>query len=155
MVDLIRRRKSLKRKEAKKLLTRISEPFDSVKAEKVEIAEFEDLILYLFDDKIEFIEDANELYPVLNSKYIDQLPSVIVDMGAIPYVCNGADVMAPGIIELDDFNEGSQVVIRDVNHKKALAIGKAKKSSKSINESRKGKVIENLHYVGDKLWGIL
>ena len=155
MVDLIRKRKSLKRKEAKKLLTRISEPFDSVKAEKVEIAEFEDLILYLFDDKIEFIEDANELYPVLNSKYIDQLPSVIVDMGAIPYVCNGADVMAPGIIELDDFNEGSQVVIRDVNHKKALAIGKAKKSSKSINESRKGKVIENLHYVGDKLWGIL
>ena len=155
MVDLIRRRKSLKRKEAKKLLTRISEPFDSVKAEKVEIAEFEDLILYLFDDKIEFIEDANELYPVLNSKYIDQLPSVIVDMGAIPYVCNGADVMAPGIIELDDFNEGSQVVIRDVNHKKALALGKAKKSSKSINESRKGKVIENLHYVGDKLWGIL
>jgi len=155
MVDLIRRRKSLKRKEAKKLLNRIAEPFDSVKAEKVEIAEFEDLILYLFDDKIEFIEDANELYPVLNSKYIDQLPSVIVDMGAIPYVCNGADVMAPGIIELDDFNEGSQVVIRDVNHKKALAIGKAKKSSKSINESRKGKVIENLHYVGDKLWGIL
>ena len=155
MVDLIRRRKSLKRKEAKKLLNRIAEPFDSVKAEKVEIAEFEDLILYLFDDKIEFIEDANELYPVLNSKYIDQLPSVIVDMGAIPYVCNGADVMAPGIIELDDFNEGSQVVIRDVNHKKALALGKAKKSSKSINESRKGKVIENLHYVGDKLWGIL
>ena len=155
MVDLIRRRKSLKRKEAKKLLNRIAESFESVKAEKVEIAELEDLHLYIFDNKVEFVEDTNELYPVLSSRYIDQLPNVIVDMGAIPYVCNGADVMAPGIVELDDFNEGSHVVIRDVNHKKALALGRAKKSSKSIIDSRKGKVIENLHYVGDKLWSIL
>jgi PUA domain protein len=151
----MRRRKSLKRKDAKKLLAKLSKIYKSVDAAKVESAEFETLKVYLFDDKIEFIENEKELYPALSASYLGQLPNVIVDMGAIPYVCNGADIMAPGIVELDDFPEGSLIVIRDVTHRKALAIGKAIRSSNSILDSKKGKVIENLHYVGDKLWSIL
>jgi predicted ribosome-associated RNA-binding protein Tma20 len=34
-----------------------------------------------------------------------------------------------------------------------LAIGISNKSSVDIEMSKKGKVIKNLHYVGDKLWG--
>ena len=50
-------------------------------------------------------------------------------MGAIPYICKGADVMAPGIKEIPlNFNEGDIVVVRDIKHRKALAIGKALKS---------------------------
>ena len=61
--------------------------------------------------------------------------------------------MAPGITEIGSFDEGDLVVIRDINHGKALAIGIANKSSADIEASKKGKVIKNLHYVGDKLWG--
>jgi PUA domain protein len=60
--------------------------------------------------------------------------------------------MAPGIVEVDDFDEGALVVIRDVVHGKALAIGKAIRSSTEIESSKQGKAIQNLHYVGDKLW---
>ena len=43
-------------------------------------------------------------------------------------------------------------MVRDVKHGKALAIGKALKPSVAILAEKKGKVIYNLHYVGDKIW---
>jgi len=42
--------------------------------------------------------------------------------------------------------------VRDIRYSKALAIGKALKSSVEIMAEKKGKVIKNLHYVGDKIW---
>ena len=144
----------MKRKAAKKLLEVLSPQFSNLTAGKVETAVIEDKEVYLFDEKIEFVKDENGLYPFLSSQYVDSLPKVVVDMGAIRFVCNGADVMAPGITEMGDFKEGDLVVIRDVNHGKALAIGVANKSSADIEASKKGKVIRNIHYVGDKLWGV-
>ncbi|MBN2336100.1 DUF1947 domain-containing protein [Candidatus Bathyarchaeota archaeon] len=149
---MIRKRQSLKRKEAKKLIEDIETRFEGVSAKKVESAEFEDKRVYLLEDRPEFVEDGNGLYPFLRGSYVDKLQSVVVDMGAIPYVCNGADVMAPGITEMGVFDEGDLVVIRDVTHGKALAVGRALKGSAEIEASKKGKVIQNLHYVGDKLW---
>lgn len=143
----------MKRKAAKKLLQELSSQFHDLSAGKVETAVVEDKEVYIFDDSVEFVKDENGLYPFLSSKYVDMLPKVVVDMGAIRFVCNGADVMAPGIAEMGDFKEGDLVVIRDVTHGKALAIGMANKSSVEIEASKKGKVIRNIHYVGDKLWG--
>ena len=143
----------MKRKAAKKLLEELSSQFGGLSGGKVETAKVEEKEVYLFDENVEFVKDENGLYPFLSSKYIDLLPKVVVDMGAIRFVCNGADVMAPGITEMGDFNEGDLVVIRDVTHGKALAIGVANKSSADIEASKKGKVIRNIHYVGDKLWG--
>ena len=143
----------MKRKAAKRLLAGLSGTYNDLKAGKVETASFEDKELYLFDESIEFVKDENGLYPFLGGSYLDSLPKVVVDMGAIRFVCNGADVMAPGITEMGPFETGDLVVIRDVTHGKALAIGIANKSSVDIEMSKKGKVIKNLHYVGDKLWG--
>ena len=143
----------MKRKAAKKLLAGLSVTFGDVKAGKVETAQYEDKELYIFDELIEFVKDENGLYPFLGGSYLASLPKVVVDMGAIRFVCNGADVMAPGITEMGSFAEGDLVVIRDANHGKALAIGMANRSSLDIEASKKGKVIKNLHYVGDKLWG--
>ena len=143
----------MKRKAAKKLIDDLSSQFPDLSAKKVEIAETEEKEVYLFDEELEFVKDENGLYPYLGSKYVEILPKVVVDMGAVRFVCNGADVMAPGITEMGDFNKGDLVVIRDVNHGKALAIGVANKSSADIQASKKGKVIRNIHYVGDKLWG--
>ena len=142
----------MKRKAAKKLLEVLSPQFSNLTAGKVETAVIEDKEVYLFDEKIEFVKDENGLYPFLSSQYVDSLQKVVVDMGAIRFVCNGADVMAPGITEMGDFKEGDLVVIRDVTHGKALAIGVANKSSADIEASKKGKVIRNIHFVGDKLW---
>ena len=134
------------------MLQELSKDYGNVKAKKVEVAEFDEKQVYLFDERIEFIKDKNGLYPYLGGSYLGSLPRVVVDMGAIRFVCNGADVMAPGIVEVDGFDEGSIVVIRDVSHGKALAIGISIKSSGEIESNKKGKVIQNIHYVGDKLW---
>ena len=143
----------MKRKAAKKLLVELSDIFGDLQAGKVETAKFEEKKLYLFDNSIEFVKDDNGFYPFLGGSHLDSLPKVVVDMGAIRFVCNGADVMAPGITEMGAFGVGDIVVIRDVTHGKALAIGVANRSSADIEMSKKGKVIKNLHYVGDKLWG--
>ncbi len=121
---------------------------------KVEEAETEDgTRIYLLDDEIILFAVEGIIYPTLRCKCVDSLPAVVVDMGAIPFVCKGADVMAPGITEIKTpFDEGTLVVVRDVKHGKALAIGKALKGSAAIMAEKKGKVIHNLHYVGDKIW---
>ena len=142
----------MRSRDARNLLKELSRDYGDVGAKKVEVAEFEEKKVYLFDEKMEFIEDENGLYPYLGGSYLDVLPRVVVDMGAIRFVCNGADVMAPGIVEVDAFDEGSLVVIRDMSHGKALSIGLSLKSSAEIESNKKGKVIQNIHYVGDKLW---
>jgi len=142
----------MKRREARDLLEQLERLFGVSGVNRVEEAEFEDKKVYLLDDSPDFIRDGNGLYPHLSSGKVNLLPSVVVDMGAIPYVCNGADVMGPGIKEMEAFDEGNIVVVRDITHRKALAVGRALKSSAEIEASRKGKVIQNLHYVGDKLW---
>ncbi len=142
----------MRRKDAHKLLDELSEKFGKVDAEKIEVAAFEEKKVIILDGKIEFVEDENGLYPYLGGSYLDRLPRVVVDMGAIRFVCNGADVMAPGITEMDAFEAGNVVVVRDVTHGKGLAVGVANKSNFEIEESKTGKVIQNLHYVGDKLW---
>jgi PUA-domain protein len=149
---LIRRRQTIKRKDARSLLDELSGKFGAIEAQRIEIAEFEEKKIVFLDERIAFVRDENGVYPYLGSSFTEKLPKVVVDMGAIRFVCNGADVMAPGITDMDDFAEGAVVVIRDVNHGKALAIGVANKSSAEITASKKGKVIRNLHYVGDKLW---
>ena len=53
---------------------------------------------------------------------------------------------------LADFEKCCFVVIRDEKHSKPLAIGEALFSSEEISKMEKGKVILNLHYIGDKIW---
>lgn len=150
----IKKRHTLKRKETKKIIDEASETLGEFTASRVEAGEFEDgRTVYFLDGEVQLVRDDDGLYPTLNSRCIEGLPGVVVDMGAIPYVCNGADVMAPGITDMiGEFEEGDIVVVRDVRHNKALAVGKALKTSREIMDSKKGKVIRNLHYVGDRLW---
>ena len=77
-------------------------------------------------------------------------------MGAVPYVCNGADIMAPGIVNVKgDFNEKNILIILDERHKKSLAIGIALVNSHNIRTTKRGKVAKNIHHVGDKLWNTI
>ena len=76
---------------------------------------------------------------------------VTVDMGAVKFVYNGADIMAPGIVDADEnIEKGDLVWIRDEQHSKPLAIGRALTNGKKMIELEEGKVVKSLHHVGDE-----
>jgi len=76
---------------------------------------------------------------------------VTVDMGAVEFVYNGADIMAPGIVDADEeIEEGELVWVRDVEHNKPLAVGRAMTDGKTMIESNEGKVVKSLHHIGDE-----
>lgn len=81
------------------------------------------------------------------------LPTVTVDMGAVRFVTRGADIMRPGIVSNDDFEKGALVAVVDETHNKPLAIGQALVSGEDMRSASEGRVVQNLHYVGDDLWG--
>jgi len=99
----------------------------------------------------------NVLSPTLFfKKILPFLPMIIVDMGAIPHICNGADLMAPGIVQIHgNFNENDFLLIVDERHEKPLAIGIALFDAQHTRKQKRGKVVKNIHYVGDKLWNSL
>ena len=69
--------------------------------------------------------------------------NAIVDMGAVPYICNSADIMIPGIVELPSaFEVNDLVVIREEKYRKALSIGQALLSSDDLREKQKGKAFK-------------
>lgn len=85
-------------------------------------------------------------------KDVKLLPTVVVDKGAIKFVVNGADIMRPGIVRCDDFQEGAMVVIVDETVGKPLAVGQALLDSEALMAATGGKSVANLHYVGDEYW---
>ena len=79
--------------------------------------------------------------------------TVTVDMGAIRFVSNGADIMSPGIVDASEGVEaGDIVLIIDETHAKPLAIGVSLISGKEMVENDSGKAVETKHYVGDDIW---
>jgi PUA domain protein len=89
------------------------------------------------------------------NKYRPKEKFVIVDMGAVKFVANGADVMAPGIVDADiNINENDQVWICDEKNQKPLAIGIALINGEKMIAEKQGKAITIVHYVGDLLWNL-
>lgn len=79
-------------------------------------------------------------------------PSVTIDRGAVKFVCNGAKVMRPGILDFDSFKKGEIVAVKDQTHGKALAVGLALEDSDVAKGMSKGYVIDTVHYISDKIW---
>lgn len=111
--------------------------------------------LFMVNGKPSFARVKGRLVPVLSSPLVELLPAVVVDMGAVPHVCNGADVMVPGIVEVSEFEAGKLVVVRDERHRKPLVVGEALMSSEEIRRACRGKAVRNLHYVGDRVWKLI
>jgi PUA domain protein len=85
---------------------------------------------------------------------LKKFPSVTVDMGAVKFMCNGANVMRPGIRGFGAFEKGQLVCIVEESQKKFLAVGRALVSSNEMEVMSKGVAVENLHYISDKYWEI-
>ncbi len=109
---------------------------------------------YLKDKQLVFFAVDNLLIPSLKTLLQKQfLKTITVDMGAIPFVTQGADVMRPGIVKIsEDVKKDEIVCVVDEKHGKTLAVCQALYSAEEMQQMQKGKVLKNLHYVGDEIW---
>ncbi len=153
------RRYSLKSKEAKQILceasTKLKLDLEIMFGSKtnVEVIESEVGLIYLLGGKPLLFKTVNVLPLLTFNDFIVSAPKIVVDMGAVPYVCKGADVMAPGIRRIEgDFSKGDLVVVIDEKHGKALALGESLFESEIVKNTKKGAVVKTLHYVSDKIW---
>ena len=83
---------------------------------------------------------------------LEKFPYVTVDMGAVKFVCKGANIMRPGITKFSDFESGEIVCVVEESQNKFLAVGKAEMSSKELEGIKNGEVIKNMHYISDIFW---
>jgi len=150
------KRKTLSKKEIKELNAEISGyGFEFDKKNAVAIEEDEKHKIVKSDNAICFFYQDNQIIPslkmILDGKVM--LKKITVDMGAVKFVVNGADIMRPGIVGIEEgIEKDNIIVIIDVNNKKPLAIGKAMYSSEEMESIEEGKVIKSLHFIGDKIW---
>ncbi|NHI83919.1 MAG: DUF1947 domain-containing protein [Candidatus Thorarchaeota archaeon] len=109
----------------------------------------------LLDGSIIFFELEKRLIPTLYALlegYV-QIPHITVDMGAVKYVVNGADIMRPGVTKIDNsIAEGSIVAVVDERHGKPLAVGVSLMSSEDMRSASGGKVVLSKHHVNDAVW---
>jgi PUA-domain protein len=157
------RRYFLKAKESKALLRNASEKLktdlgllfkDNV---NVEVFKTESAEIFLINAKPLLVKAEGNVYPTLRfDEYFRSAPKVVVDMGAVPYVCNGANIMAPGIKRFEgQFAENDIVIVIDEKHSRPIAIGKSLYDSDQAKNINEGTVVKNLYYVGDKTWNLL
>ena len=134
---------------------RNSWPHDVVpKVKSIKVYEIEEDARLLIADKTIAVQVQNKILPFLGGQLeiLKHFPFVTVDMGAVKFVCNGAKIMRPGITNFGSFRKGDIVVVNDLTHGKALAIGIALEDSESAKTMTKGYVIDNMHYISDKMW---
>jgi PUA-domain protein len=124
------------------------------KVKSIKVYEVEEGRRLLVADETVAVQVNDNIVPFLGGKadMLARFPSVTVDMGAIKFVCNGAKVMRPGITNFDSFKKGDIVVVKDQTHGKILAAGVALEESEAAKAMAKGYVVDNMHYISDKMW---
>jgi malignant T-cell-amplified sequence len=146
----------LSKTETTKLFDRLSStwPQDLIpKVKNIKVYEIEHDKWLLSADKIIAAQVSDLIVPFLGEQEVlKRFPSVTIDRGAIKFVCNGAKVMRPGIVDFDSFKKGEIVAVRDQTHGRTLAVGLALEDSDAAKTMTKGYVIDTVHYVSDKLW---
>ena len=157
------RRQFLREKEAKRLLLEFSRKIGCTTEKifepkpRIEVVETRGTEFFFVDGKPLIARLNGILFPTLIfSKVHSFLPQIVVDMGAIPYVCNGADIMAPGVCKITgEFKENDLLLVIDERHGKPLAVGVALFDSQSMRKIKYGKVVKNIHYINDRIWSLI
>jgi PUA domain protein len=159
----IRKRRPVRRKNIAPLLKALESSLGidlSVDGAFLEMAEYGPWQMVFVDKVAKAIEvknDDNERFTFLTLRgfleHSDAAKWVEVDHGAIPFLMNGADCMVAGVQAADeDIAVGELVWIRDMTHKKPLAIGWSTMEGQEMASATKGKGIKTLHWIGDELW---
>jgi PUA-domain protein len=150
-------RKNAKNKMLKDLVSTFGETMAELENKVLEKITLEEYSLILVDGKPLLFEIEGQLFPTVRGALEMELKKriVTVDKGAIRFVSNGADIMAPGVVEADsEIKEGDLVIIVEETHRKPLAIGKALMKGPQMVEADSDKAIKSIIHVGDKLWNM-
>jgi len=159
----VRKRRPVRRKHIAPLLKRLESDLAidlNVDGAFLEMAEYGPWTMVFVDRTplvIELLDEENERCVFLTLRgfleHMDALKWVEVDHGAIPFLMNGADCMVAGVHGAEaSVQAGDLVWIRDMTHKRPLALGWAVDDGETMVESTKGKGIKTVHWVGDELW---
>ena len=160
-IEKIKKRHLLKKREQKAELERIAAALGTEVKDLDPKTQFEAGVLddgsrVLLDrGEILFFESEGMLFPTLHAllKGMIIIPRISVDMGAVRFVVNGADIMRPGVTNIEDgIEEGSVVAIVDERHGKPLAVGISLFSTSELRAAESGKVVRSIHHVNDDLW---
>ena len=128
---------------------------------KIELLKIKNLKFHYLDDDViiitgfglKAIKIGDSYLPFLTeTEILKKFPYVMVDMGAVKFMCNGANVMRPGITNYIQFEKDSVVCIIEESQNKFLAIGKSCVKSTDMESMSKGEVVKNMHYISDKYW---
>ena len=84
-----------------------------------------DDVLYIAGEDLKALKIGKTYVPFLTDTIaLGKFPRIIVDMGAVKFVCNGANVMRPGITKFSgEFKEGDIVCITEESRNTFLAVG--------------------------------
>ena len=128
---------------------------------KIELPKIKNLKVYEIDNDIQLItgkeikilkiRDAHLAF-LSEIKTLEKFPYVQDDMGAVKFMCKGANVMRPGIKKFSDFTEGDIVCVVEESQNKFLAVGIAQVASSGLENMKNGEILKNLHYISDKAW---
>ena len=147
----------ISKSETSQLLKIVSEKW------KINIPKIKNLKVYEIDNETQLITGSeikilkikDEHLPFLSEiSILEKFPYVQVDMGAVKFMCKGANLMRPGIKKFSEFSKGDIVCIVEESQNKFLAVGKSEVSSMELENMEKGEVLRNLHYISDKAWEI-
>jgi len=145
----------ISKSETTALLKTVSERWgiDLPKMKNVKVHQILDDAQIITGNGIKILKIEEDYLPFLSeTEMLEKFPSVTVDMGAVEFMCKGANLMRPGIKEFTEFENDKLVCIVEESQHKFLAVGKSVVSSSELETMDKGEVIKNIHYVSDKFW---
>jgi len=156
----LRRRQRLRRKEAQAIVERLKDQLGVEIAgaeDPIDTAEADSWRIILVKDKsVGFIINDRPFLTIRGLlAFKPERLYVTVDMGAVKLVYNGADIMAPGVVDADRaIRAGDLVWVRDEKNRQPLAIGEALLTGEEMIAAESGKAVKSIHHVGDNLWKI-
>ncbi len=156
----LRRRNRLRRKEVESLASELKESLGCETFQPLDVVDIgeaggNNIIAYHGKTVAIYIDGK----PFLTVHGLIMFPAtkryVTVDMGAVKFLANGADVMAPGVVDADpEITAGMAVWVRDQKNLRPLLVGTALMSGPEMKAAKAGKAVKTVHYVGDKLWNL-
>ena len=152
----VKKRYFLKKKKIKEIKKELGEYGTLINnKDSVELLEVDPNDFILVNGEPYIIMIDNKPYPTLKAALNENLnaKTAVVDMGAVKFMTNGADVMSPGITQADStIEKGDVVLVVDENHHKPLVMGESLITGPEMEENDTGKAIKTLHYIGDDIW---
>jgi len=147
----------ISKSETVHLLKIVSEKWkiDIPKIKNLKVYEIDNETQLITGDEIKILKIKDDYLPFLSeNSTLKKFPYVQVDMGAVKFMCNGANLMRPGIKKFSEFSKDDIVCIVEESQNKFLAVGKSEVDSSELENMERGEVLKNLHYISDKSWEI-